>query len=175
VTVGEINEAHTHHQNQQVPDIANVTDFPATFCRLQNLPQTIDHWCFGEQVRVPSKNPPLVEVLPHQQVDELGFAGKEVKVPGHHLANDIGGCRCGRQRLHLDLLHPLIDRLEHGGVEALLVSEIVIEHPLVAVGRRHNRVDRNAVKTTFGKEFNTGRKQPPLGASRIAGTPGDRL
>ena len=145
-----------------MPNIHNLADLAAWLRRFQHFSEFGDRRGFREQMRMVGENPPLVEILPQEEVDELGIVGQEIKVSRHDLPDDIGRRGVFGHRLQLNLFQPGVDGLEDGGVEPLLVTEIVVQHPLVATGRRHDLVHGYAVVADTGEKVYSCRQQALL-------------
>lgn len=111
----------------------------------------------------------FVEVFPEQELHEIGVVGEKLEVPCDHRTDRLFGRATRRQWRHLGGLHPGIDGSQHLDIQALLITEVVVEHPLVAPSGRDDLVHSDAVIASGCEEFYGRGKQP---APRAYGIPG---
>ena len=160
VPIREVDEAHAHHEHEQMPHVAgegNVAAGPAPF---EDRPQAFDDRCFREQPGVLGEQPPVVEVFPEQEFDEVGVLGEKLEVPRDHGADGLLRRAARRKRRHLGGLHPGVDRSQRFDIQAFLVAEVVVEHAFVAAGGSHDLVDRDAMKAPRRKLLHGRGEQP---------------
>ena len=113
----------------------------------------------------------FVEVLPEEELHEVGVVHEIVEVPGDQFPDLLLRRTPGREGRHLAGFQACIDRAEHLNVEPLLIAKVVVEHPLVAACLADNLVDRHPVVAPLCKEPHARRQQATAGARRIAGPP----